>query len=169
MLCRGSLCGQVGRLDGVDRIHPHRPPHRDGARQERHHQPDHRHPGEHGGLERGVPHRQGDEPGEDRPHGAADENADADPEHYAEEGDLGADQERPDRQQPGPHAQCHPDADLSTLLLGQAMDQIEGRADCSGEQQQGERIEHGLVLIDVRGQRGVGEVVVAVRHRGAYP
>jgi hypothetical protein len=157
--------GAVGRRDGVDRHHPHRPPHRPGGRGERQREPDGRAPDERAGLEAHRPDRHRQRRRVHRPHRRHHQQPHADAEGGAEQRDLRADDEGAEGELPARRPERHADADLPALRLDHPAGQVEGPEGGPGEDQPGEDVPELGVALDVVVERPV-RVLVLRLHDG---
>ena len=148
--------GQMADPDRLHRLDPDRPPDRPGGRGERQHEPDHGGLGERAVLERGAPHRQRQQVLEYPGQRDADQVADPGAEQHADQRDLRGEQQRADRQQPGAHAERHPDADLAALRLHDPGGQVQRGERRPGQQQDRDRAPQLRVALDVVIQDPVG-------------
>jgi hypothetical protein len=116
-----------------------------------------------------VPHRQRPHPAQQRAHRGAHDEAHQDTGNHPEHPDLGAQQQRAQREAARCHPERHPDADLPALRVDDPSDQVERGEHRSDQDEDGQHIPQSLIAVDgvVKDLPGLDVVPVGHRHARA--
>ena len=154
----------MSRSDGVCGLHANSAPHRPCGGDDGEDEAEGGAVSEGGGLEAGVPDGERQHPGEHGAEGSVRCETDGDAERNAQDGDLDADEQRPEDEPRSGEAQRHADADLSALCFDHTARKVEGAERGAGQDQPSEHVPELLVAVDVVIQHAVRVLVAWLHH-----